>query len=212
MTAVRSRNTRPTRQLSSADEVELAPKRKYLTFWDKLKIIDFYCANRHLTQSEVAEHFQGRYPKIVQGSVSRYMSQETEIRRYVAKYPNRLGYARPIHVTVPELEEALVQWVKTSLRHGQTVLTDEMIYEKGRQLSQSLDIPDAKRDALKFSSCWLKLFKERTGLRSILRDGKAVLTLAELSESDTPELQPITAPLSGPSNPLVSGVNTGSSD
>ncbi|KAG8723932.1 hypothetical protein FRC09_001112 [Ceratobasidium sp. 395] len=165
-----------------------------------------------MTQSEVAQHFQARYPRIVQGTVSRYVSQEAEIRRYVAKYPNRLGYARPIHVTVPELEEALVQWVKTSLQHGQTVLTEEMIYEKGRQLSQTLDIPDAKRDALKFSSCWLKRFKERTGLRSIVYDRKAAVTLAELTEADTPESRPIAAPLSGPSNCPVSGVNTGSSD
>ncbi|KAG8777503.1 Tigger transposable element-derived protein 5 [Ceratobasidium sp. 428] len=156
-----------SRQLSSATKAAASSKRKFLTYYDKLQIINFCRTYPHLTQVEVVLVFRSKFPHITQPTISRYLSREDEIRSYVARNPNRLGYARPVFVKLPVVEEALALWVEASLDDDQTHLTDDMICQKGRELAQSLDIPDNQRNVLKFTTGWLYPFKARMGLCSV---------------------------------------------
>ncbi|QRV76993.1 tigger transposable element-derived protein [Ceratobasidium sp. AG-Ba] len=197
---------RPVRQLSSTTNPKPSPRRKCLTFYDKVNILDYCHSNPHLKQSDIAQHFQAQFPKITQATISRYLSQEEEIRRYVDKYPERLGYARPIHVAQPVVEHAISEWVNQNLSHGRVHLSGRMICQKARQFSDDLVPPDGQHRSIKFSSGWLNSFKERMGLHRVWYHGEAASAPLDHIEPEVQRLNGIVAPDNGLSNRLMSGV------
>ncbi|KAG8725538.1 hypothetical protein FRC09_011265 [Ceratobasidium sp. 395] len=127
-----------TRQHSSAVKSPPSPKRKNLTYYDKLEIINFCRANQQLTQAQVALYFRPQFPRITQTTISRYLSQEADIHEYIAKYPDRLGHARRCHgeaTSAPTLER-----VELEIRRLQHII--------GRYLPQ--DVYDFDEAALYF--------------------------------------------------------------
>ena len=155
---------RHPRPLSSGVNISVSPRRKYLTYHDKLSILDFRQLNPHLTQSDIAQHLCARFPFITQSAISRYVTQEKELRDYAAKFPQRLTYTRELAVYLPTVDAALTQWVTEKLDHGRVHLTGPLLCEKARQFAQLLGVPD---NQLKFSDGWLDSFKQRMGLHRV---------------------------------------------
>ncbi|QRV92736.1 tigger transposable element-derived protein 6 [Ceratobasidium sp. AG-Ba] len=183
----RRRGPRPVRQLSSVTNSKLSPRRKHLTYYNKINILDYCHSNPHLKQSDITQHFQAQFPKITQATISRHLSQEQEIRQYVDKYPERLGYTQPIHVAQPVVEHAISEW-------------------RARQFSDALVPSDGQHRSIKFSSGWLNPFKERMGLHRVWYHGEAASAPIDHIEPEVQRLNGIIAPDNSLSNRPMLGV------
>ncbi|KAG8775114.1 hypothetical protein FRC12_001668 [Ceratobasidium sp. 428] len=135
-------------RLTSLVEPPSPPKCRCSTYRDRLDIIDFCHANPHMTQTEVAFHFRAQFPSLSQPTISRYLSGEQAIRRYVAKHPERLAFTRPIYVPLSLIEGALQDFVNRTCDDAHTRLPNHRIYEKGYRFDQCHVVPGDTCDDL----------------------------------------------------------------
>ncbi|KAG8749740.1 hypothetical protein FRC12_013256 [Ceratobasidium sp. 428] len=171
-----TRRPRQPRPLSVAVSAQPQPRRQHLTYTDKLRILDYYHAHSHLIQVDVVRALRCEYPTLSQSTLSNYLSHEQEIRAYVELNPSHLRYKKPFRVALPDVDAALVDWVRDQLNRGER-LTGDRICEKGRWFCEEMNIPPEKR--ISFSSGWLDNFKERLGLHEVWHGGERTLGLVD---------------------------------
>ncbi|KAF8608267.1 CenpB-DNA-bind-domain-containing protein [Ceratobasidium sp. AG-I] len=147
-------------------------KRQNLTFEQKLQVIEFYWSHRHLSLEQMVPPLRAMgFLTITSTSISRCVQKEAEIREYVAGGSNRLGAKRQTLVRFPEVEAALVEWLKEDSNNGVRPMGDQ-IREKARHFYQLLG--DKNEDPPTFSNGWLEGFRKRNGLSGgSSRGGKA---------------------------------------
>ncbi|QRV98348.1 tigger transposable element-derived protein [Ceratobasidium sp. AG-Ba] len=172
----RTRKPRQPRPLSVATSSQTRAQRQHLTYYDKLRIIDYYRSHEHLTQVDAVRHLNAEYPSLSQSTLSTYLSHEQEIRDYVRLHPGHLRCKRPFRVALPEVDAALSGWVLSRIHEG-TRLTGDIICDRGRQICEELGVPEDRR--INFSSGWLDNFKMRLGLREVWLGGERTLGLAD---------------------------------
>ncbi|KAG8747572.1 hypothetical protein FRC10_000708, partial [Ceratobasidium sp. 414] len=148
-----------------------APK-QHLTFSEKLKILDFYHQHRaRLTQQQVVTRVRAMgYSSFAQSTLSGYLKDEQRIRSYASAHPGRLHFKQHTTVKLPQVEEALYEWIKQK-QEGGVCLTGALICEKARDFCRMLNVPEEK--TLKFSNGWLGRLKARFGLRVYKFHGEA---------------------------------------
>lgn len=137
-------------------------KRQNLTFEQKLQVIEFYWSHKHLTLEQMVPPLRAMgFLTISATTISRCVRNEDQIREYVAGGSNRLGAKRQTLVCFPEVETALLDWLKEEANNGVRP-TGDQIREKARDLCRISGVKD--EDALSFSPGWLEGFRKRNGL------------------------------------------------
>ncbi|KAG8748064.1 Tigger transposable element-derived protein 5 [Ceratobasidium sp. 414] len=144
-------------------------RRQNLTFKQRLEVADFYHANKHrLPLEQMVQPLRERgFLTICATTIRRCVNREDEDRAYVESGDaSRLNAKRQTLVCLPEVEAALLEWVKQKQEQG-IPLASELICGKARLLCEQLGVPEESR--LKFSKSWLEGFKRRNGLENMPR-------------------------------------------
>jgi hypothetical protein len=143
-----------------------------LSFERKLEVIKFYWENKgYLTLEQMVQPLRALgFSTICATTIRRCVDREAQTRRYVASgEPSRLSAKRELTVCLPEVEAALIEWVKQKLSNH-VRLTGDIICEKARHLCVVYRVES--KDMLSFSHGWLESFKRRHGLREIVFHGE----------------------------------------
>ncbi|KAG8751526.1 hypothetical protein FRC12_012412 [Ceratobasidium sp. 428] len=134
-----------------------------MTFKQRLEVAEFYHANPHLTIEQMVPLLNERgYTTVYAATIKRCVDREAENRAYVESGgPSRLNDRHQAVIPPPEVEAALLEWLKERQQRG-IYFSTEMICEKARQLRDQLGAHNDPR--LKFSRAWFNGFKQRHGL------------------------------------------------
>jgi hypothetical protein len=118
-------------------------KRDNLTLQDWLTVYSFIDDHPDLSQSAVVAHFKSRAEGALvftQSTLSRKMKMRSELEARVDSNPNALSSKRPRVVTCPEVERALVLWIRSIEEKGESV-NGPMLVEKRKRFEKSFNIP-----------------------------------------------------------------------
>ena len=106
---------------TSAKSIETKKCRENLTLHDWLTVFTFIDSHPDTPQERVVEHFKTRREgalEFTQSTLSRKLKNRTELEQRVNSHPNALSGKRPRAVTSPEVEKALVFWVRRHWSFG----------------------------------------------------------------------------------------------
>src|SRR5229473_2860357 len=109
---------------------------------DKISILDFIDSDKgkNLSQRNIVAHFrQNGFPSITQSSISRLITNSSELRDR-AKDTAQLFYKRPQKVIFPQVEQSLACWVQQALAR-KVKLTAELIKKKARHFADLHGVP-----------------------------------------------------------------------
>lgn len=163
-----SGNRRPLTAAVPASQIP--KKRTYTTLADKLSILKYVDDHPHLSQKEVALHFQQNgFPTISQPTIGRIVGAREELEKD-AEDSGNLTYKRQRLVEYPEVEAALKEWVLQAQVKG-IKITGDILREKARRFAQiqGLDM----KGFLSLSNGWLDSFKSRHSLKQYRFHGEA---------------------------------------
>ncbi|KAG8795758.1 hypothetical protein FRC12_010199 [Ceratobasidium sp. 428] len=79
-------------RLSSAAQSASSPRHVDLTYYHKLKLVDYWAANRRLTRAGIALHFRTQFPHITSAIISEYLAQEAALRQRISTCPSHPGH------------------------------------------------------------------------------------------------------------------------
>ncbi|QRV96162.1 tigger transposable element-derived protein 6 [Ceratobasidium sp. AG-Ba] len=146
----RSRAPRPPRSVTAAIKNQRPVQRQNLAYSDNLRILDYFHLEQPSRGTQVAtvRHFRSEFPKFSEAMMSKLLASEQEIRAYYQAHPERLAYKRPLHLSLPEVDEAVCLWIQERFKHG-LLVTGVEICDKARQFCEEWGIPD--RQKLEFS-------------------------------------------------------------
>jgi hypothetical protein len=131
-------------QPATSAKQQVDAKRDNLTLQDWLTVFAFIDDHPSLGQSAVVAHFKGRAEGALvftQSTLSRKLKTRPELEARVGSNPNALSSKRPRVVTCPEVERALVLWMRSMEEKGETV-NGPMLLEKRQRFEKSFSIPD----------------------------------------------------------------------
>ncbi|KAH8923233.1 hypothetical protein BT69DRAFT_1297303 [Atractiella rhizophila] len=104
--------------LSSAQPVTLKRNRCHATNLDKLAFIDYAEKNKGMNLEEQAQHWRKNgFNTLNAATLSRYFKDKDKIGKEADKSENLATKKRCV-VTYPEVEAALIQWVKQAASSG----------------------------------------------------------------------------------------------
>ena len=99
-------------------------KHENLTLHDWMTIFAFIDEHPEMTQGSIVKHFASKSNNALlfnQCTLSRKLKSREELEKRVTSHPNALSSKRPRVVTRPDVERALVLWVKHMEEKGETV-------------------------------------------------------------------------------------------
>ncbi|KZO92477.1 DDE-domain-containing protein, partial [Calocera viscosa TUFC12733] len=158
------------RPITSAENTRAILKRHNLTLSDKILVLDWLRDHPGESQSSAAQHFQRNgFPALSQSSISRWASQEEELRDQAAETGN-LSFKRPRKVEFPDVEKSLSVWIVQAQANG-IKITGDVIRVKACRYAQLHGVdPD---EFLSLSNGWLERFKLRHSLKEWRFHGEA---------------------------------------
>lgn len=157
----RTKPTRTPARDASATSAQSSQKHKpNLTLQDWLDVVDYYDQNYpNISQLQVVKHFASLSEGALffsQGSLSRHLSSEgrKEDQEKAAATSNALSSKRARIVTRPDVEKALIFWVKHMERKREQV-TGPMLAAKRTTFEVTLNVPVDERMS---SNGWISKF------------------------------------------------------
>jgi hypothetical protein len=123
--------------------------RENLTLNDWLTVVAYFDSHQPISQHETVEYFSNRPEGALvfnQGSLSRHLSEkgrEADKAKLISN-PTALSSKRVQVVTRPDVEKALVYWVKHMEEKGEQV-TGPMLVTKRRKFEERLEVPEEER-------------------------------------------------------------------
>jgi hypothetical protein len=163
-----------------------------LTNHDWITVFHFMDAHPDMSQSSVAKHFSSKKEGrlcFTQATLSRRYAKRTQIEDQVAQYANGASAKRQRVVTAPEVEQALILWVRHMESKDETV-SGKMLIEKRKIFEDRLGIPEERRLD---GPGWVHSFCKAYGLKEIRRHGEAASVDLEKVEAEVSRLKKITA-------------------
>ena len=124
-----------------------AGKHTNLTLHDWLTVIRYVDEHPNMPQQSVVDYFRHRAEGALiftQTTLSRNLKKRVELEARVNANPTSLSSKRPRVVTRPDVERALVLWVKGMEEKCETV-NGPMLVEKRRRFEEMMNVPDAER-------------------------------------------------------------------
>ena len=156
----------------SAKSIKTKACRGNLTLNDWLTVFDVIGSHPDVPQERVVEHFKMRQEgalEFTQSMLSRKLKKCTELQERVNSHPNALSRKRPHAITSPEVEKALILWVRSMEGKGETV-NGKMLCEKHAQFKKEFNVPEESR-----LTCdgWVVSFCEAYKIKEYRRHGEA---------------------------------------
>jgi hypothetical protein len=123
--------------------------RSNLTLHDWLAVVAYYNAHQPISQPEVVKYFATRPEGILifdQSSLSRHISTKgwRDDQAWLNSNPTALSAKRVRVVTRPDVERALVLWVK-HMEDKQEHVSGPMLVTKRRKFEELLGVPEEER-------------------------------------------------------------------
>ncbi|KAF9235824.1 hypothetical protein BU15DRAFT_33890, partial [Melanogaster broomeanus] len=118
-----------------------------LTTYDWLTVFAYIDQHPDKTQTDVVNFFRTRAEgalEFTQATLSRRLKEREEIESRAQSNPTALSSKRPRVVTRPDVEEALVLWVRSMELKGE-IMNGPMLREKRRRLEERMGVPDAEQ-------------------------------------------------------------------
>ncbi|KAH7914015.1 hypothetical protein BJ138DRAFT_985022, partial [Hygrophoropsis aurantiaca] len=118
-----------------------------LALSDWMSVFEFVDQNPTMCQGKIVEHFKTKAEGALvftQPTLSRKIKNRDSLVARVQSNPNALSSKRPRVVTRPDVEEALVSWMKDVDEGGQT-WNRVMLREKRSEFEASFDVPESER-------------------------------------------------------------------
>lgn len=140
--------TRPPKNLprTAAKSTE-TPKHETLTGADWKAVFAYVDEHPTASQGDIVRHFSSKKDGALifnQSTLSRKLKSRPELEHRFTSYPNVLSSKRMWVVTRPDVEHALILWVRHMEEKGETV-TGPMLKEKRRKFEKHLDVPEQER-------------------------------------------------------------------
>jgi hypothetical protein len=127
-----------------------------LTLSDWITVYSFVDSHPTVSQTEIIEHFKSLKSgalNFTQSTLSHKLREHPKMEARINDNPNALSLKRPRIVTRPDVECALILWVKHMESRRETV-TGPMLREKRKRFEDEFDVPENER----LSGEWLQSF------------------------------------------------------
>lgn len=164
--------------------------RENLTLHDWMTVFAYIDEHPSVSQEEVVQHFAALHTgalEFTQPTLSRKLKARTNLEQRIDDNPSALSSKRPRIVTRPDVEKALIIWVRAMGDKGEYV-TGTMLREKRKRFEDLLGVPEEERLS---SDGWVASFTRTYHLRGRRRHGKAVsadLAAAEAEQEPTAKI------------------------
>ncbi|KIK15976.1 hypothetical protein PISMIDRAFT_16120 [Pisolithus microcarpus 441] len=132
---------------TSAQKLASTSSRIHLTLSDWISVYSFVDAHPHMTQLDIVRHFAALKTGALifnQTTLSRKLRDHPKMEARINDNPTALSSKRPRIVTCPQVERALVLWIKHMEDKGETV-NGPMLQEKWKRFEEELEIPEEER-------------------------------------------------------------------
>jgi hypothetical protein len=125
------------------------PSRPHLTLSDWLTVVAYHDANQPISQTDVVSHFANRpegHLIFTQSALSRHLSKKgrAEDQARMHTNPTALSGKRARVVTRPDVEKALVLWVRHMEEKGDHV-SGPMLVVKRKKFEADMGVPEEER-------------------------------------------------------------------
>jgi hypothetical protein len=104
-----------------------------------------------------------------QCTLSRKIKSQEELQKHITSHPNALSLKRPRIVTRPDVERALILWVRHMEEKGETV-NGPMLKAKRLKFEEQFDVPEAECLS---GDGWIAPFCKAYGYKERRRHGEA---------------------------------------
>ena len=169
-------------------------RRENLTVHDWMTVFTYMDMHPSMSQGEIVNHFKGRAEGALifnQSTLSRNWKRWTDLEERGKSNPNGMSSKRPRIVTRPDVERALVLWVKKMEARRETV-NGPMLKAKRKFFEEKFNVPEDEQ----LGEGWLGPFCKAYGLREYRRHGEAGSVDPEAVEAEQKCIQAIMAPFS----------------
>lgn len=147
-------------------------QRENLTGYDWMTVYAYVDEHPRVSQGEIVRHFASKTDGALiftQSTLSRKLKLHPELEKRVASYPNALSSKHARIVTRPDVERALILWVKHMEEKGETV-NGPMLKAKRSKFEEQFDVPELERLP---GDGWILPFCKAYGLKEHRRHGEA---------------------------------------
>ncbi|KIO06484.1 hypothetical protein M404DRAFT_484565 [Pisolithus tinctorius Marx 270] len=164
--------------------------RENLTLHDWMTVFAYIDEHPSVSQEDVVQHFAALHTGALvftQPTLSRKLKARTNLEQRIDDHPSALSSKRPRIVTRPDVEKALIIWVRAMGDKGEYV-TGTMLREKRKSFEDLLGVPEEERLS---SDGWVASFTRTYHLRGRRRHGKATsadLAAAEAEQEPTAKI------------------------
>jgi hypothetical protein len=148
-------------------------KHKNLTLHDWMMVFAFIDQHPGMTQGDdIMKHFASKSDGALsfnQCTLSRKIKSQEELKKHITSHPNALSSKCPRVVTRPDVERALILWVRHMEEKGETV-NGPMLKAKRLKFEEQFDVPEAECLS---GDGWIAPFCKVYGYKERRRHGEA---------------------------------------
>ena len=165
-------------------------RRENLTLADWLTVLEFWDKHRwSMSQNAVVAHFKNKKDgslTFTQGALSRAIARRAELEARKDMNPTALSSKRARVVTRPDVERALILWVRHLADSKAEIVTGPMLREKRARFEELLNVPDNQRLS---GDGWVTSFCKTYKLKEQRRHGEAGSVDLQAVEAERKRLQ-----------------------
>jgi Tc5 transposase DNA-binding domain len=157
---------------TTAKHGQIVTKCENLTLHDWMTVFAYMDEHPLMSQGDIAKHFESKQDGALifnQSTLSRKVKAFSELKKRVSSFPNALSLKRPRIVMRPDVERALVLWVRHMEEKGKMV-NGPMLRGKWGKFEEQFDVPDTERP---LGNGWITPFCKAHGLKECRRHGEA---------------------------------------
>jgi hypothetical protein len=157
---------------TSARSPECSTSRQNLTLSDWMTVYSFVDTHSDMPQVEVVWHFKSLESGALifnQSTLSRKIRERSKMEARLNDNPSALSSKRPRVVTRPDVERALILWIRHMESKRETV-TGPMLREKRKKFEDEFDVPEEERLP---GEAWVQSFCKAYKIREYRQHGEA---------------------------------------
>jgi len=147
-------------------------KRENLTPFDWMTVFSYIDDHPTLSQDDIVKYFQTRHKGVLkfdQSTLSCKIRDRKKLEDWANDHPNALSSKHPCVVTHPDVEKALILWVRSMEEKGETV-TGPMLVAKHMRFEEVFDVPHGER---LIGDGWVLSFCKAYNIKEHQRHGEA---------------------------------------
>ena len=146
--------------------------RENLTLSDWLTVLNFLDDHPSMSQGDIVSYFKTKADgalHFTQSSLSRKIRQKKVLEERATSTPNALSSKRPRIVTRPDVERALILWVR-HMEEAKETVTGPMLRAKREKIEEMLGVPEEEHIR---GDGWIAPFCKAYNIKEHRRHGEA---------------------------------------